>query len=106
MATKPDLPPLPPFDPLSEPSSLSQQWKTWTKRFQTYLAAMNITDDKQKRALLLYQAGPEMQEIFETLSETGDDYTTTQTKLDEYFSLKKNVDYEIFQFRKAVPVCH
>ena len=59
---------------------------------------MNISDDKQKRALLLYQAGPETQEIFETLTDklTGDDYKTAQEKLDAYFSPKKNVDYEIF----------
>ena len=63
---------------------------------------MKIEDDKQKRALLLYQAGQETQEIFETLSDTGDDYATAKTKLDDYFSPKKNVDYEIFQFRKAV----
>ncbi len=35
------------------------------------------------------------------LPDTGDDYRTAQTKLDEYFSPKKNVDYEIFQFRQA-----
>ena len=99
MAAKLDLAPLPPFDPLSEPSSLGQRWKNWTKRFQTYIVAMNITDDKQKRALLLYQAGPATQEIFETLSDTGDDYKTAQEKLDVYFLPKKNVDYEIFQFR-------
>ena len=63
---------------------------------------MNITDDKQKRALLLYQAGPETQEIFETLTDTGDDYKTAQEKLDAYCSPKKNVNYEIFQFRQAV----
>ena len=102
MAAKLDLAPLPPFDPLHEPSSLSQRWKSWTKRFKTYVAAMNITDDKQKRALLLYQAGPETQEIFETLTDTGDDYKTAQEKLDAYFSPKKNVNYEIFQFRQAV----
>ena len=102
MAAKLDLAPLPPFDPLHEPSSLSQRWKSWTKRFQTYVAAMNITDDRQKRALLLYQAGPETQEIFETLTDTGDDYKTTQEKLDAYFSPKKNVNYEIFQFRQEV----
>ena len=62
---------------------------------------MNITDDKQKRALLLYQAGQATQEIFETLSDTGEDYDTAQAKLDEYFSPKKNVDFEIFQFRQA-----
>lgn len=58
---------------------------------------MNVTDDKQKRALL-YQADLETQEIFETLTGTGDDYKTAQEKLDAYFSPKKNVDYEIFQF--------
>ena len=78
MAGRPDLPPLLPFDPLGELSFLSQRWKTWTKRFETYLAAMKIEDDKQKRALLLYQAGQEMQEIFETLSDTGTDYTTAK----------------------------
>ena len=57
---------------------------------------MNITDDKQKRGVLLYQAGLETQEIFETLNDTGDDYKTAQEKLDAYFSPKKNVDYEIF----------
>ena len=71
------------------------------KAFQTYVAAMNITDDKQKRALLLYQFGPVTQEIFETLTDTGD-YRTAQEKMDAYFSPKKNVDYEVFQFRKAV----
>ena len=44
-----DLAPPPPFDPHGDPSSLSQWWKIWTKRFQMYKAAMNITNDKQKR---------------------------------------------------------
>ena len=61
-----DFAPPPPFDPHGDPSSLSQWWKIWTKRFQMYKAAMNITNDKQKRALLLYQAGEATQEIFET----------------------------------------
>ena len=99
MVGKLDLAHLPPFDPLSEPSSLGQQWKNWIKRFQVYITAMNITDDKQRRALLLYQAGPATQEIFETLSDTGVDCKTAQ-ELDMYFLPKKNVDYKIFQFDK------
>ena len=63
---------------------------------------MNITNDKQRRALLLYQAGPDTQEIFETLTDTGDDYKTAQEKVDAYFSPKKNVDYEILQFQQVV----
>ena len=67
-----------------------------------YLVATNITDDKQKRAMLLYQAGPDTQEIFKTIPDTGDDFNTALTKLNDYFSPKRNVDYEIFQFRQAV----
>ena len=59
---------------------------------------MNITSDKQKRALLLYQAGPATEEIFDIVSDTGDDYKAAQAKLDEYFAPKKNVDYEVFSF--------
>lgn len=92
-------PPLPPFDPLSELSSLSQRWKTWTKRFETHVAAMKVEDE---RALLLYQAGQETQQIFETFTETGEDYATAKKKLDDYFSPKKNVHFEIFEFCQAV----
>ena len=99
-----DLHPLPPFDPLSEPNSIAPRWSTWKKRFETYLAALGIKDNAQKRALLLYQAGESTQEIFETLANTGDtnDYTTALTKLDAYFSPKKNLDFEIFKFRTTV----
>ena len=94
---RPDVNPLPPFDPVGDPTSLSQRWK---RRFEMYLLALNITEDKQKRALLLYQAGQETQEIFDTLSETGEDFKTALDKLDEYFLPKKNIDYETFQFRQ------
>ena len=64
---------------------------------------MNITSNKQKRALLIYQAGPDVQDIFETLEETGpdDDYNTALAKLNTYFLPEKNVAYEIYVFRQA-----
>ena len=52
--------------------------------------------------MLLYQAGAATQDIFETLPDTGTDYATAKTTLDAYFSPKKNVDFEIFQFRQAI----
>ena len=61
------------FDPISDPTSISQRWKKWKRRFETYLVALNIKDDTQKRALLLYQAGEATQDIFDTLSGTGED---------------------------------
>ena len=61
-----------------------------------------MVEDKQKWALLLYQAGQETQQIFEKLTGTGDDYATAKKKLDDHFSPEKNLDYKIFQFRQAV----
>ena len=64
--------------------------------------AVNVTDDKQKRALLLYQAGQETQELFDMFTDTGETYATALQKLDDYFAPKKNADFEMFQFRQAV----
>ncbi|CAB4045303.1 Hypothetical predicted protein [Paramuricea clavata] len=95
--------PMAPFDPMSDPNSLSQRWKKWKRRFETYLVALNVTEKKQKRALLLYQAGQETQDIFDTLADIGedDDYDFAIAALDTYFSPKKHVDFEIFKFREA-----
>ena len=92
------------FDPFTEPSSLGEGWKAWRRRFQTYLLAMNITDPTQQRALLLYQVGQQTQDIFDTIPNNGQptNYDTAMRKLDEYFLPKRNVIYEIFQFRQAV----
>ncbi len=53
MATRIDLPPLPPFDPVSDPSSLSQRWKTWTKCFQ-FATLYQVYEDAQCLQLLLF----------------------------------------------------
>ena len=101
MAGRIEVHPLPPFDPVGDPTLIRQCWKAWKRRFETYLVALNVKDDARKRALLLYQAGQETQEIFKTLSDTGANYKTAIKKLDEYFLPKKNIDYETFRFRQA-----
>ena len=86
-----DVHPLRPFDPLTEPNSVGQRWLAWKRRFETYLAALEIADPTQQRALLLYQAGEETQEIFASLPNTGEakDYKKAMDKLDAYFTPKK-----------------
>ena len=74
-----------PFDPVSDPTSLGQHCKIWKCRFDTYLVAIDVKENKQKRALLLYQVGQEAQEIFKTLMDIGDNYATAIAKLDQYF---------------------
>ena len=103
MAAKLDLAPLPSFDPHSDQSNLAARWKTWIKRFHTFIKAANISNKTQQRALLLYQAGPEVQDIFETLANTGrdDDLDAAIKSLTEYFAPAQNTDFEIFRFRQA-----
>ncbi|XP_065066522.1 uncharacterized protein LOC135692352 [Rhopilema esculentum] len=103
MAAKLDMAPLQCFDPHSDQSNLAARWKTWIKRFQTFLKAANVSNKTQQRALLLYQAGPEVQDIFETLADTGrdDDMDAAIKSLTEYFAPAQNTDFEIFRFRQA-----
>lgn len=88
MATALDLSGLGSFDPHSDPTSLAVRWKEWIRRFERFLVAMNIKDETRKRALLLYAAGNEVEKIFETLNEVGEDkdYKIAVEKLTEYFA--------------------
>ena len=102
MATALDLLGLGNFDPHSDPTSLFSRWKEWRRRFERFLVAMDIKDDTRKRALLLYAAGNEVEKIFETLTDVGEDkdYKTAVEKLTEYFVPKKNLLYEVHKFRQ------
>jgi hypothetical protein len=80
MAKVLDLPAVPPFS-VSDHRTLAQRWEKWTKSLDYYLRASGVTDQKKKRAVLLHLAGPDVQEIFENLPNTGDDYKTALEKL-------------------------
>src|SRR5688572_12778727 len=107
------MPQFAPFPPDVDPESTALRWKKWTDRFENLMTALNITDDKRKRALLLHLAGEAVYVIFDGLvvetppddSDSGENnvYRPTLTKraLDEHFSPKKNVEFEIFNFRLA-----
>ncbi len=68
-----------------------------------FLLASGIQDTKRQRALLLYEAGSRVREIFRQLNDTGedDDYERAKTKLTEYFEPQKNRRYEVYKFREA-----
>ncbi|KAK7919301.1 hypothetical protein WMY93_010585 [Mugilogobius chulae] len=94
--------PLPPFDLESEPGSVGPRWTKWLQRFENYTTAMNITGDARLKALLLHVAGEKVHDIYDTLSAEGDKYADTKQKLSAYFTPKKNVQYQVYLFRKAV----
>ena len=94
--------PMPLFD--ADGANVAQKWKTWLADFKMYLIASNIMDKKHQCALLLYQAGQRVREIFCQLPDTGEDdaINTAVTKLTSYFEPQKNKLFEVYTFRKAV----
>ena len=81
--------------------NLTSDWEKWKKRFQYYVAAAGLSDNKQKREVLLHLIGPAGQEIFDTFSDTGDNYESAIASLDNYFMPKKNLIYEHYNFLSA-----
>ena len=71
--------------------------------FDMFLAASGITSNARKRALLLYQAGSRVRDIFAQLPDTGEanDFETAKEKLTQHFQPQKNVRYDVYVFRKA-----
>ena len=73
------LPVFPNFS-VREPA-VDTRWKKWCARLENLLVGLDIKDDKRKRALLLHYVGEEVNEIFDTLPDTSDDYATALDKL-------------------------
>ena len=101
MAQASSLPPVPPFTEASDPATAHTAWKRWVTRFDQYLAATDIQEEKRKRALLIYLAGETVADIFATLPDTGDDYRTAIAKLNEHFEPQQNLLHETYLFRQA-----
>ncbi len=100
MAVQMNVAPVAQFNPHGDASTLSQKWKKWLRSFELYSAAAGCRDDTQKRQLLLHSAGPEIQDIFDTLIDTGEDYKTASEKLSQYFTPSKNIPYNRHLFRQ------
>ena len=63
--------PMPGFSPDAKlGTSIATRWNNRQTDFEIYLTASRITDPKRKRALLLYQAGPRVREIFRQIPDT------------------------------------
>ena len=99
------LHPIPEFNPDTEVgASLATRWKKWLADFDMYLAASGITNNARKCALLLYQAGARVREIFAQLEDTGnaDAFDTAKQKLTAYFEPQTNKRYDVYVFRKTM----
>ena len=82
-------------------ASNAQRWTAWFRRFERYLRSTQLTDDAQKIDLLLYIAGPAVEEVYLAKAKANDAYKDVVTVLEEYFLLSKNTDAEVMKFREA-----
>ena len=93
------LPNFPSF-PVHE-NNAETRWRKWISRLENLFICLEIKDKKRQRALLLHYAGEDVNEIFDTLTDTGEDIATAKLKLKEYFAPKKNTEYEVYRFRQT-----
>ena len=65
------------------------------------VVALNVTDNRQKKALLLNSIGEEAYEVYENLTTGAEDetYEAVIALLDEHFAPKINISYERYLFR-------
>ncbi|KAK2564657.1 hypothetical protein P5673_012138 [Acropora cervicornis] len=105
-----DLSSIKSFDPHGDPSNVGRRWRRWLKSFYLYADSKRLiiqadsADNKvQRRALLLHLAGEDVQEIFETLADTGAaaDYAKAEKALNDYFIPKVNSTYQNHVFRSV-----
>ena len=96
------LPDFPRFDIDSEPASLGISWKKWLINLENLCVALDIKDEKRQKALLLYYAGNDVSDIFNTVAgETDPDtYKLAKDKLTAYFEPKVNLTFETYNFRQ------
>ena len=101
------LPIFPEFN-LRDQSNLAARWEKYLKRFNNLMTAMNITDASRKRALLLHYVGEEVNDLFETLPDTGEDkdFKKAHEALTQYFTLTKIASFEIFKFQNLKQEAH
>ena len=87
---------LQPFQVKGDPHSVSQRWRKWKRAFQLYVLGKGITNDSQKRGLLLHTAGLDVQEVYFTLVPDGAEknYSENFKVLDDYIIPKANVPFE------------
>ena len=98
-----DLNPVKPFlcdDTTS--TDLGPLWEKWKRSFDYFAIGKGVTDSRRKRALLLHCAGPQVQDIFDTLPDKGDDrnFDAAVTALDKHFNPLVNKFYERHKFRQ------
>ena len=99
------------FDCHGDQNTLGLRWKRWLTAFELFadgkgliLNEDNANNRQRRRALMLHLAGPDVQDIFLTLPNTGDvkDYRKAVDALNAYFAPKVDTTYARHCFRQLI----
>ena len=67
-----DLGGIPSFDCYDDPTTIGTRWKKWKRAFQLFVEGKGVTNEAQKKALLLHCAGLQVQDIYFTFQPARD----------------------------------
>lgn len=87
------------FDVDTEGGTNSSKWISWIRRFNRFMVATAITEDKMKIATLLTAAGEAIEEIYDVNMKTGDKYDDVVKTISDHFKPMIDTEAEIIKFR-------
>jgi len=100
------------FTPDGDASTVSVNWDAWLEEFEAFADSKglfnlagedNANMRAQRKALLLYHAGPRVREIHSTLDQTQrDQYTEMVAVLQGHFHIAPNITYQRHMFRQCI----
>ena len=94
------LPTFPQFD-VEEFSTVAIRWTKYKKRFENLCVALNVSNDKQKLAMLMNYVGERVNDIYESLLTNEEEtYNNAVSILDKHFKPQSNVSVEIYNYRR------
>ena len=101
---------IPKFNCHSDPATLGPRWTRWLTSFELFADGKGLIINEtttantrqRRRAMLLHLAGPDVQEIFSTLADTGEatNYAAAVTALNGYFLPKVNAAFARQKFHR------
>ena len=88
------IPPPSTFSIKEDPRNVAHRWQNYIEGFEIYLNCLPKPSEERKINLLLHIAGPEIRELYKTLSPEEETFKSTLEALEKHFTPQINIRYE------------